>query len=179
MKVSYQIKMFTFFLANAFLFTNCNNPSEESKSDSMNNEVKNKTTMEQNLPQDFGKKYAAAWSGQDAQAHAKFFSPNGSQIVNNGTPAFGHDAIAKVAQDYMDAFPDMLVICDSLPATAKGVAFHWTLTGTNTGPGGKGKKVHISGVEMLQFDSNGLIIESNGSFDEKEYNRQLEYGAVD
>ncbi len=71
----------------------------------------------------------------------------------------------------------MLVVCDSLPATSKGVEFHWTLTGKNDGPNGTGKKVHISGVEILKFDSNGLITESNGSFDENEYNRQLKYGA--
>lgn len=179
MKAYYQIKIISLFLASAFLSTNCNNPSEKSKTDSMKNEVKNKNTMEQTLPKDFGKNYAAAWSGQDAQAHAKFFSPNGLQTVNNGTPAVGHDAIAKVAQGYMDAFPDMLVVCDSLPTTSKGVEFHWTLTGTNSGPGGTGKKVHISGVEILKFDNNGLITESNGSFDEHEYNRQLKYGIAD
>lgn len=132
--------------------------------------------MSQNIPQDFGKQYAEAWSGQNAEAHAKFFAPDGSQIVNNGTPAIGRDAIAKVAQSYMTAFPDMLVVCDSLPTTSKGVEFHWTLTGTNTGPNGTGKKVHISGVEILQFNSDGLITESNGSFDENEYNRQLKKG---
>lgn len=138
--------------------------------------AKNEKAMEQNIGKDFGGKYAAAWSGQDADAHAKFFAPNGSQTVNNGTPAVGHEAIAKVAQGFMDAFPDMLVVCDSLPATTKGVEFHWTLTGTNSGPGGTGKKVHISGVEILQFNSDGLITESNGSFDEAEYNRQLKEG---
>jgi len=129
--------------------------------------------MEQNIGKDFGEKYAAAWSGQNARAHANFFAPGGSQIVNNGTPAVGRDAIAKVAQGFMTAFPDMLVVCDSLPTTSKGVEFHWTLTGTNTGPNGTGKKIHISGVEILQFNSDGLITESNGSFDEQEYNRQL------
>ncbi len=179
MKVSCQIKIITVVLLCAFLFTNCNNTPGDSKAGSMNNEVKNKNTMEQNIPQDFGKNYAAVWSGQDAKAHANFFSPNGSQKVNNGPPAVGHDAIAQVAQGFMDAFPDMLVICDSLPTTSKGVEFHWTLTGTNTGRGGTGKKVHISGVEILQFDSKGLIMESNGNSDEQEYNRQLKYGAVD
>lgn len=178
MKANYQTKIFTVFLASTFLFANCNNPSKQSKSDSVNTETKNEKTMNQNIPDDFCKKYAAAWSGQNAEAHTKFFAPNGSQIVNNGMPAVGRDAIAKVAQGFMTAFPDMLVTCDSLPITSKGVEFHWTLTGANTGPNGTGKKVHISGVEILQFDSNGLISESNGSFDEKEYNRQLKYGVV-
>ena len=73
----------------------------------------------------------------------------------------------------MTAFPDMLVVCDSLPITEKGVEFHWTLTGINSGPNGTGNKVNINGVEVLQFDDHGLITESNGSFDEVEYNRQL------
>lgn len=177
MKASYQLKIFTTFLISTLLFTTCNNPSEEPKTDSVNTDTKNENTMNQNILDDFGKKYAAAWSGQNAEDHAKFFAPNGSQIVNNGTPAVGRDAIAKVAQSYMTAFPDMLVVCDSLLTTSSGIEFHWTLTGTNTGPGGTGKKVHISGVEILQFDSNGLITESNGSFDEEEYNRQLKNGA--
>ncbi len=33
--------------------------------------------MKQNVGKDFGEKYAAAWSGQNAAAHAKFFSPEG------------------------------------------------------------------------------------------------------
>ena len=37
------------------------------------------------------------------RAHAKFFSPEGLQIVNNGTPAVGRDAIAKVAQGLYDS----------------------------------------------------------------------------
>ncbi|MEO5500284.1 MAG: nuclear transport factor 2 family protein [Ginsengibacter sp.] len=176
MKAKYQTKIFTLFLAGAFFLVSCNNSSEQSKSNSVNTETKNEKIMYQNIPQDFGEKYAAAWSGQDAAAHAKFFAPEGSQIVNNGTAAIGRDAIAKVAQSFMTAFPDMLVVCDSLPTTSKGIEFHWTLTGTNTGPGGTGNKVHITGVEILQFGSNGLIKESNGSFDEAEYNRQLKDG---
>lgn len=177
MKANYSINIFTVFLAGIFFLTSCNNSSEQSKVDSGTAQTKNEKNMEQNLPQDFGEKYAAAWSGQNAEAHAKYFAPDGSQIVNNGTPAVGRDSIAKVAQSYMTAFPDMIVTCDSLLTTSKGVEFHWTLTGTNTGPNGTGKKVNISGVEILQFDKNGLITESNGSFDEKEYNRQLKYAA--
>lgn len=153
----------------------CNNSSQKINSETL--PAKKEKIMEQNIGKDFGEKYAAAWSGQNAEAHANFFAPEGVQIVNNGTPAVGRNAIAKVAQSYMTTFPDMLVSCDSLPITSKGVEFHWTLTGTNTGPNGTGKKVKISGVEILQFDRNGLITESNGSFDENEYNRQLKYGA--
>lgn len=51
--------------------------------------------------------------------------------------------------------------------------YWWTLTGTNDGPGGSGKRVRISGHERWVFDGDGLIAESRGHFDEAEYNRQL------
>lgn len=54
--------------------------------------------------------------------------------------------------------------------------FHWTLTGTNTGPGGTGKHVRISGYELWKIDNNGLIEESKGDFDAAEYERQFKHG---
>jgi hypothetical protein len=36
--------------------------------------------------------------------------------------------------------------------------------------------VRISGLELWQFDQNGLIKESKGSFDAEEYDRQLKEG---
>ena len=75
----------------------------------------------------------------------------------------------------MTAFPDIIVSMDSLVTTSGGIEFHWIFTGTNTGPNGTGKKVKVSGFELWQLD-NGLIKESKGSYDVKEYERQLKYG---
>ncbi len=54
--------------------------------------------------------------------------------------------------------------------------YHWTLLGTNTGPGGTGKRVRISGVENWKIGDDALIAESQGRFDVAEYQRQLERG---
>jgi hypothetical protein len=54
--------------------------------------------------------------------------------------------------------------------------FHWTLTGTNTGSGGTGKPVRISGYELWNVDNDYLIAESKGHFDVAEYERQLKHG---
>ena len=78
----------------------------------------------------------------------------------------------------MTAFPDMIVAMDSLTTKSNRLEFHWTLTGTNTGPNGTGKKVRISGFELWQIDKDGLIGESKGSFDSEEYNRQLVIGVT-
>ena len=73
----------------------------------------------------------------------------------------------------MTAFPDMKVAMDDLHLQPDGVIYHWTLTGTNTGPGGTGRFVNISGFEVWEIGANGLIASSQGHFDSDEYRRQL------
>ena len=73
----------------------------------------------------------------------------------------------------MTTFPDMVVTMDKVARDEEGTKFHWTLTGTNTGPGGGAKRVRISGYELWQFDNDGLIANSKGHFDAAEYERQL------
>ena len=50
------------------------------------------------------------------------------------------------------------------------------INGTNTGPGGSGKRVRIIGFEEWTFGADGLVAESQGHFDQAEYQRQLKYG---
>ena len=121
----------------------------------------------------FAKRYADAWCSQDPESVAAFFAERGSISINNGPPAVGRTAIAREAQAFMTTFPDMIVTFDKLETRQDGVAFHWTLTGTNTGPGATGKRVRISGYEVWKIDNDGLIAESKGHFDSAEYERQL------
>jgi hypothetical protein len=125
---------------------------------------------------DFGRRYAKAWGSQDPTRVAAFFAENGSLSVNDGPPAVGRQAIADVARGFMSAFPDMDVTMDDLVMGPSETRFHWTLTGTNTGPGGPGKRVRISGHERWQLDDRGLIARSMGYFDAAEYDRQLKHG---
>jgi predicted ester cyclase len=122
---------------------------------------------------DFASRYAKAWCSQNPDSVATFFAERGSISINNGPPAVGRAAIAKEAQAFMTTFPDMIVTFDKLEPRGETTAFHWTLTGTNTGPGGAGKRVRISGYELWKIDSDGLIAESKGHFDAAEYERQL------
>jgi uncharacterized protein (TIGR02246 family) len=124
-------------------------------------------------------RYAEAWCTQDPQRVAAFFSHDGSLCVNEGAAAVGRDAIAEVAQGFMTTFPDMRVSMDELVFKPEGAVFHWTLTGTNTGLGGTGNRVRVSGYEVWRFDANGLIAESKGHFDIAEYDRQLREGIAD
>jgi hypothetical protein len=76
----------------------------------------------------------------------------------------------------MTALPDLRVVMDDLCVQADCAEYHWTLTGTNTGPGGTGHRVRVSGFERWRFGSDRLIALSEGHFDAAKYQRQLEQG---
>ena len=121
----------------------------------------------------FAERYTAAWCSQDAASVAAFFAESGSLTINRGAPSVGRSAITAAAQGFMTAFPDLVVAMDSISLDGRQALYRWTLTGTNTGPGGTGKAVRISGYEEWTFRADGLIAESKGHFDETDYNRQL------
>ena len=74
----------------------------------------------------------------------------------------------------MTAFPDLRVSMDEVLARGDRVEYHWTLIGTNSGPGGTGHLVRISGFQLWQIGADGLIASSQGHFDSSENHRQLE-----
>ena len=132
--------------------------------------------MDKKRLQHFGENYAEAWSSQKPENVASFFSDNGFLYVNNDPPLTGRNEITKFVEGFMMAFPDMKLVMDSLITKSDETQFHWTFTGTNTGPNGKGNRVKFSGVERWIFNKIGLIRVSKGSYDTDEYNRQLEHG---
>ena len=132
--------------------------------------------MTSNRLKEFAKRYAKAWCSQNPDSVAAFFAERGSISINKGPPAVGRAAIAKEAEAFMTTFPDMIVTFDRLEPRGDRTAFHWTVTGTNSGPGGTGKRVRISGYELWKIDNDGVIRESKGHFDSTEYERQLKHG---
>ena len=124
----------------------------------------------------FANRYAQAWCSENPESVAAFFAANGSLSVNDGAPAVGRAAIAEVARGFMRDLPDIVVMMDKVTRDSDGTKFRWTFTGTNTGAGGTGRRVRISGYELWKIDNDGLIAESKGRFDSAEYERQLKYG---
>lgn len=127
----------------------------------------------------FSRGYAQAWSGVRPEFVAMFFEEEGSLRVNDGDAAVGREAITGVARSFMTDLPDMVVSFDSLVNKGDMTEFHWTLTGTNTGPGGTGNKVRVAGYEEWTFGENGLVKRSQGHFPSEEYQRQLQEGYIE
>lgn len=119
---------------------------------------------------DFARRYTAAWCSHNPATVASFFAENGSLQINDAAPAVGRNAISAAAQSFMITFPDLLVVMDDVRIDGRRGIYRWTLTGTISGAG---KTVRISGYEEWTFDSNGLIAESKGHFDQRDYDRQM------
>ncbi len=121
----------------------------------------------------FAIRYTAALCSQDPASVAAFFAENGSLRINDGAPSVGRAAITEAARGFMKDFPDLTVEMDGLERKGDGYAYRWTLIGTNTGPGGTGNMVRISGFEEWTIGADGLIAASLGHFDAADYKRQL------
>lgn len=121
---------------------------------------------------EFATRYAAAWSSQDPDRLASFYAEDGSLVVN-GASSEGRDAVRETAAQFMAAFPDMRVAMDSVAGEDGHAVFHWTWTGTNTGPGGTGRSVNLQGYEEWTFGPGGLIAVSDGHYDQSEYELQV------
>jgi predicted ester cyclase len=107
---------------------------------------------------------------------AENYAPDGSLTINDGPPSVGRAQITEAARSFMVAFPDMKVLMDDLVVENDHVEYRWTLIGTNTGPGGTGRRIRISGFEEWTLGDDGLIAASLGHYDQAEYDRQLEHG---
>lgn len=124
----------------------------------------------------FATRYATAWSTQDPQRFVSFYEEDGVLQINDGEPSVGRDVIAATAGGFMAAFPDMVIALVSVSYEGDGARFNWRWTGRNTGPGGTGRSIDMTGYETWTFGPNGLIARSQGHMDQAEYDRQMGVG---
>ena len=77
-------------------------------------------------------------------------------------PIRGLDALKSHFQFYRSAFPDIDMIIQETIMEGNKVVWHWTLTGTNTGPMGEapatGKEVRLSGISIGRI-ADGKVTE--------------------
>ena len=118
-------------------------------------------------------RYADAWTSHDPEAVASFYATDGRIAINHGEPTVGRQGIADVARAFYAEFPDLVVRCDDVRCSGDTAIFLWTLEGTNSGEGGSGRRVEISGWEFWTLTDGVEVRNSLGFFDQQEYDRQL------
>jgi uncharacterized protein (TIGR02246 family) len=133
-------------------------------------------THDMNQLRAFAERYTAAWCSMDPRRVASHYAPDGRLTINDGAPSVGRAAITETALSFYVALPDMQVYMRDLVVEGGRVEYHWTFTGTNTGPGGTGNAVRVDGYEEWTMSDEGLIAASLGHYDAAEYARQLAHG---
>ena len=122
---------------------------------------------------DFARRYTKAWCSQEPTRVAAHYAADGRIAINGAAPA----PILEVADSFMSAFPGMEIEMDDVVVRDDGrLEYHWTLDGTNTGPGGTGNHVRMRGFETWTMGDDGLVASSLGTFDQSDYERQLAEG---
>lgn len=124
----------------------------------------------------FAQRYTAAWCSRDPRRVAEHYALEGRLTINDGPPSVGRAAITATARSFYAALPDMQVYMNDLLMDDERIEYHWTFTGTNTGPGGTGNAVRVTGYEEWTISDDGLIAASLGHYDAAEYARQLAHG---
>ena len=132
-------------------------------------------SLDPDQARDFARTYTAAWCNHDPAGVAEHYVPGGTIAINGGAPT----EISEVARSFMTAFPDIELFMDDVVAKDGAIEFHWTFVGTNTGPGGTGNRVRISGFESWAFGDGGLVAQAQGHYDQAEYDRQVEHGMAE
>ena len=131
--------------------------------------------LDQARIRDFARSYTEAWCSHDPARVADHYGPGGTIAINGGEPT----EITEVARSFISEFPDIQVFMDDVVFNDETVEYHWTFTGTNTGPGGTGNRVRISGFEEWTFGDDVLVVKSQGRYDQDDYDRQIEHGAAE
>jgi len=123
----------------------------------------------------FAARYTAAWCSKDPKRVAAHYASDGRLTINDGPPSVGRDAITETARSFYVALPDMQVYMNDLIVDGERIEYHWTFTGSNTGPGGTGNAVRVTGYEEWTMSNAGLIAASR-HYDAAEYAHQLAHG---
>jgi nuclear transport factor 2 (NTF2) superfamily protein len=115
---------------------------------------------------DLARSYTEAWCSHDASRVAAHYAPGGTIAINGGEPT----EVTDVARSFIAAFPDIEVFIDDVVLKDGRVEYHWTFTGTSSETG---NPVRISGVEEWTLADDGLVAESQGRYDQADYDRQV------
>lgn len=127
---------------------------------------------------DMAQSYAAAWCSGDPAAVGSHYAESGWISINGGVPFSGRAGVTGMAAGFMEAFPGVELTMDDLQISGDQVVFSWTLKGANSGSGGTGQRVAISGFEIWRIDADCRVAESHGYFDNAAYAYQLQHGPV-
>jgi len=95
--------------------------------------------------------------------------------------ADGRTAMKEFMRQVHTTYPDFRIVVNEDSHQGDRAFLHWTVTGTNTGPGAfppTGKRITTSGITMLRFAADGRITEEVAQYDTASVASQLGLAGV-
>jgi steroid delta-isomerase len=100
------------------------------------------------------KAYFAALRAMDAEAYATAFAPDGVSYDPVGAaPTVGHDALRQFLTAILAAFETVGLTEDHVFIAGNGAAVKWT----GRGKGKNGRDIRFEGIDIFEFNDEGLI----------------------
>jgi steroid delta-isomerase-like uncharacterized protein len=131
-------------------------------------------------PRQVADAYMAAWNAHDPEAAAALMADDVTYLdATVGEPQKGREAARdKVIKLFVTAAPDLTWKMTSEPIeSANGIAYEWTVAGTNTGAWGPdtpatGKSFSFNGETFMRVE-NGKIVYQGDYYDSLGFQKQL------
>ena len=96
----------------------------------------------------------ASLRAMDPEAYAATFAPDGVSYDPVGAaPTVGHDALRQFLTAILDAFDKVGLTEDHVFIAGNGAAVKWT----GRGKGKNGRDVRFEGIDIFEFNDDGLI----------------------
>lgn len=121
----------------------------------------------------FADQIGMTWSRHNASEVAKLYSESVTLEINDEPVLAGRKSVEGAVQSIMTAYPDLVVKFDHLELKGDRVLYHWTFIGTNSGPGGTGNRVRISGYEDWKIGPDWLITDAKRHYNARDWERQV------
>lgn len=119
------------------------------------------------------------WNNKDVTSLEVLSADNFLRKINNVTVANGLNEAEANSNVFFKAFPDLQIANTNIYIKGDHAFVNWILTGTNIGTFGEidptGKKVRISGISHLYFDTAGKIFQEDIYYNELDLLQQLGY----
>ncbi len=121
----------------------------------------------------------AVWNNKDLTRLDSFFSEDYTREVNNIEAATNLIELTATFNIYFIAFPNLHFTVEQVTPIDNQLFMKWNITGTHTGLFGDypptGKKVVITGITRLDFDSQNKIVRQTVFYTELSLLQQIGY----
>lgn len=163
--------LLSFYMLSFFLGYSCNEIGKEME--------RERKQIEQNVQNNIETYITSCWNQNDVGALNEITTSEFVRTLNGIKVVSSQNEMKAHLNVFARGFPDMEVSLDNMYLIEDRAFLKWHFTGSNSGVYGEfpptHKKVKVSGLSQISFDSHGLLLKEDTYFNELSLLQQLGY----